>query len=365
MTRLGDIDTRTAGRWLALVLALLGLIWLVYVVIEPFLISLAWAGILVYITWPLYQKLSALLGGRPALSAALLTLMLTLVLVLPALALFVSLAREAPQTYMRLKDLIEHAPQTVPVLLREVPWVSQTLLDFWNQYSHNTPDVQAQMLRWLGKGSGYLTPILGGVGRTIAKTVIMLFSAYFLYRYGEELLSQIRTVSVSLIGGRARAYLAAVGDTVRAVVYGFILTAVAQGLLAGLGYWVAGVEAPVMFTLLTILIALVPFGTPFMWGGISLSLIAQGHTVEGVGLLIWGAAVVSWVDNLIRPLVISNAIKISFLLVMFGVLGGLAAFGVVGLFAGPVILAIAMAVWREWIEEVRASKAKVNPTQAG
>ena len=139
--------------------------------------------------------------------------------------------------------------------------------------------------------------------------------------------------------------------------------AIAGFINPGLWFVGLGLEAAVLFTLLTMLIALVPFGTPFVWGGISLTLIAQGHTVEGVGLLIWGAVVVSWVDNLIRPLVISNAIKISFLLVMFGVLGGLTAFGVVGLFIGPVVLAIAMAVWREWIEEVRTSKTKAQATQ--
>ena len=136
------------------------------------------------------------------------------------------------------------------------------------------------------------------------------------------------------------------------MVYGILLTAIAQGLLAGLGYWVAGVPAPVLLTLVTILLALVPFATPFVWGGVAVWLLVQGHTLEAIGLAVWGTLVISWVDNLIRPLVISSATKISFLLVMFGVLGGLAAFGFVGLFIGPVILAILLAVWREWLEGV-------------
>ena len=101
---------------------------------------------------------------------------------------------------------------------------------------------------------------------------------------------------------------------------------------------------------ITALIAMIPFGTPFVWGSIGLWLLASGDTIAGIGLLLWGALVVSWVDNLVRPLVISSATRIPFLLVMFGVLGGLAAFGLVGLFLGPVVLAVLMAVWREWIE---------------
>ncbi len=102
---------------------------------------------------------------------------------------------------------------------------------------------------------------------------------------------------------------------------------------------------------MTALIAMVPFGTPIAWGSIAILLLLSGDTTAGVGLLLWGALVVSSVDNVIRPLVISNATRIPFLLVMFGVLGGLAAFGLVGLFLGPIILAVLMAVWHEWLEE--------------
>ena len=156
------------------------------------------------------------------------------------------------------------------------------------------------------------------------------------------------------VGARVDAYLAAVGVTTQAVVYGLVLTALAQGTLAGLGYWAAGVEAPVLLAALTVLVALIPFATPFVWGSIGVWLLLQGQLAAGVGLLLWGVLVVSWVDNLIRPLVISRATSIPFLLVMFGVLGGLAAFGLVGLFLGPVILAVLMAVWREWLEEQAA-----------
>lgn len=143
------------------------------------------------------------------------------------------------------------------------------------------------------------------------------------------------------------------GATTQAVVYGIGLTALAQASLAGIGYAVAGTPNPLLLTLITLIVALIPFGTPFAWGGVSVWLLSNGHTTQGIGLALWGIFVISWVDNLIRPIVISGATKIPFIIIFIGVLGGLTAFGFVGLFMGPVILAIALAVWREWISQHR------------
>ena len=138
---------------------------------------------------------------------------------------------------------------------------------------------------------------------------------------------------------------------------GLLLAAMAQGLLAGLGYWAAGVRAAVFWGVATAVVALIPFGAPLIWGSIGLWLLLQGQVSAGIGLLLWGALAVSWVDNLVRPWVISGVAKTPFQLVLFGVLGGLAAFGLIGLFVGPVVLAILLALWREWDNantEVRA-----------
>ena len=124
-----------------------------------------------------------------------------------------------------------------------------------------------------------------------------------------------------------------------------------QALLASLSYIVADVPNPMVLTLVTFVFALIPFGPPVAYGSVALWLFSQGQTVEAAGVLIWGVAIVSSADNVIRPLVISGATKIPFLLIMFGVLGGLASFGLVGLFIGPVILAVLLAIWKEWLQE--------------
>jgi predicted PurR-regulated permease PerM len=149
-------------------------------------------------------------------------------------------------------------------------------------------------------------------------------------------------------------YLKAIGQTVRAVVYGLLLAALVQGVLVGLGYWLAGAGAPVFLAALTTVCGLIPFAAPTIWAGVVLWLLAQGNTVAAIGLFVWGALVMSWTDHIVRPFLISREAEIPFLVVLFGVLGGLAAFGLVGLFVGPVILAVLLAIWREWLHEIQS-----------
>jgi len=201
--------------------------------------------------------------------------------------------------------------------------------------------------------SSRLRVVAGGIGRNVAKFGLAVFALFFLYRHGDSVLMQFRGVATRWLGESARGYIQAVGVTVRAVVFGIVLTALAQGLLAGLGYWVAGVSAPVLWGVITALVSLIPFVGPVVWIGLSLGLLAHGETQAALGLFLWGALVVSWVDNLIRPLVISGPTKIPFLLVFLGVLGGLNAFGLIGLFLGPVLLAVSVAIWHEWLVHAR------------
>ena len=156
-----------------------------------------------------------------------------------------------------------------------------------------------------------------------------------------------------LLGPRVHHYLLAIEQTVKAVVYGLVLAAVVQGVLVGLGYWLAGAGAPVFLAALTTVCGLIPFAAPAVWGGVVLWLFMKSSTVAAVGLLIWGTIVMGWTDHIVRPFLISREARIPFLVVMFGVLGGLAAFGLVGLFVGPVILAVLLAIWREWQLESR------------
>ena len=347
-----DIDSPLARRIAAfafLVLIFGATFW----VLSPFFAALAWAGILAYVTWPLHQRLHRLLPERDNLVAFLMTLGVAATLLLPLLwVMFTLLSDVATVSALLRKVSIEGLP-ALPSAVRDWPGGSWLLA----QYSKIEGDPEWVRLQLAALGlsdTSTLKAIAGGIGRNAAKFGIAVFALFFLYRHGDSVLTQFRRVATRWLGESVRGYILAVGVTVRAVVFGIVLTALAQGVLAGLGYWVAGISAPALWGAITALISLIPFVGPVVWIGLSLNLLAHGDTQAALGLFLWGALVVSWVDNLIRPLVISGPTQIPFLLVFLGVLGGLNAFGLIGLFLGPVLLAISVAIWREWLVHKRS-----------
>jgi predicted PurR-regulated permease PerM len=338
-------------RRLILGLLLAALLLLAYRVLHLFLVPVAWALILAYVSWPAYRRLRDRLPGRPTLSALLMTGLLSLLFALPLIWLIDLLRVELPEGYRTLIAYLSQGPEALPPSLAGLPWLGEQLQTLMERLAGDRDALGQQLGEWVQPRIDEIGRLLGDVGRNLIKFGLALLTVFFIYRDGDVLLHQTRQVMQRFVGQRARPYLAAVGDTTRAVVYGLVLTALAQGLLAGFGYWAAGLRAPVLLGAVTAIIALIPFGPPLIWAPLGIWLLLDNQFLAGIGLLLWGALVVSWVDNLIRPLVISTATRVPFLLVMFGVLGGIAAFGLVGLFLGPVIIAVLLAVWREWLEE--------------
>jgi predicted PurR-regulated permease PerM len=328
-----------------------GLLLLGYAVLHLFIVPVAWAIIVAYATWPLFLRLRGSLARYPSVSAFLMTMLLTAAFVLPALWIAILLRGEIGSAIAALTAQIRQGPPALPEFIRALPWLGDYLQEVVDDVVSDPDSFREQMTRWVSQGADHLVGLVGDVGRNAAKLGFALITLFFLFRDGETVLNQVHRVLYRFLGARIDNYLSAVGNMTKAVVWGLVATALAQGFVAGLGYWWAGMPGPVLLGAITALIALIPFGTPFAWGAVAAWLLIRGDTVAGLGLIAWGVLVVSWVDNLVRPLVISNATRIPFLLVMFGVLGGLAAFGLVGLFLGPVILAVLMAVWREWMEE--------------
>ncbi|MBE0614229.1 MAG: AI-2E family transporter [Burkholderiales bacterium] len=343
-------DASAITRRVILTLLLGVLFVLGYLVLSWFIAPAVWAAILAYVTWPAYKRLRHLMRGYAMSSALVMTLLLTTAFVLPLLWLIILMQREFVIAYQAASAYMADGPHRLPDFVAGLPWIGERLQDFLNQITTDPVALREQLTSWARQWQGQLGDLIGGVGRNAVKLGFALLTVLFVYRDGESLLDQVQRVLRRFLGGRVDGYVVAIGHTTTAVLYGLVLTALAQGLLAGVGYWFAGVRAPVLFGAFTALIALMPFGTPFVWGSLGAWLLFSGNTLEGIGLLLWGTLVVSSVDNLIRPLVISSATQIPFLLVMFGVIGGLAAFGLIGMFIGPVIVAVLLAVWREWLE---------------
>ena len=333
---------------LGLFLALLGTA--VALVLAPFVVSMLWAGILAFASWPLYARLLRGLGGRAWPAALCMTLFMSAIVVLPTLWLMLLLRADFGQLADHLAAELAAGRLRPPAFVADLPVVGQDIADWLNAVLAEPARLKTELKALFGRLDTEALGVLGGVGRNLAKLVFALLTLFFVYLGGQSLAGQVRTLLSGLMGARADGYIEAVASTTRAVVYGIVVTALVQGAVAGLGYWVAGLPAPVTLTAVTVLLALIPFGTPLVWGTAALWLLFTGQTTAGVGLLLWGTLAVSWMDNIVRPMFLSRAGNIPFILALFGVLGGLAAFGMVGLFLGPVILAVALAVWREWLE---------------
>jgi len=344
---------RTLTRRAVLGIFIAGLLVLSYQVLQFFLVPVAWAGILAFVTWPLHARLVRAAPSLPNLTALAMTVALAAAFVMPVVWLVAVIKTDFWAAYLMLRDEFSIEKLRVPDFIRAIPWLGDQLQSLLDRLAGDREAMRNQVLVWMEPWLGKIGVIAGNLTHMVANMGLALLTVFFFYRDGVVLAHQFGRVLRLFVGRRAQRYVRAIGDTTKAVVYGIVLTAIAQGTLAGLGYWVAGLRAPALLGGVTALIALVPFGTPFAWGTAGVWLLMTGETVAGIGLLLWGGLVVSSVDNLIRPLVISSATRIPFLLVMFGVIGGLVAFGPVGLFLGPVVLAVLLAVWHEWLEGAR------------
>jgi predicted PurR-regulated permease PerM len=356
---LADLPTAPWFRRLLVAALILGIVLLTFSVLRPFVVPLIWGAILSYVSWPLQQRIVRWVRGRKGLAALLTTMLVTLAIVVPLVWLVLMVRVEAVNGYAKVQAFLASKP-SLPPALHDLPWIGAWAQGMLEQLSADPTAIREQLVMTLEQSSIEMSKLIGGVGRNAAKLFFAVLSMFFLLRDGPRLVREARAILEGILGPRVHDYLDAIGATTQAVVYALILGAIAQGTVAGIGYFFAGVEAPVLMGAITVLVALIPFGAPLVWGSLALWMLVNGHVGHGIFLMVWGLLIVSWVDNLVRPMVISNATRMPFLLVVFGVLGGVLAFGLVGLFIGPVLLAVSLAIWREWLEEHQQKEEAVG-----
>lgn len=337
-------------RLLALTLLTILMI-LCFQVVKFFISPAIWGAILAYITFPLYRFFHQKVLLSPTLSALIMTVSISLMIGIPLVVGVFFLQQEVVAFYGMAIHRLQAGYVDLPDNIKNLPIVGQQIKNLLWEINKDPEASMMAVRAWVQSHLYYGKIAFDVAFKNLAKLGMALMTLFFFYRDGKSLMRQIRQALRNIVGDRIDDYINSVGATTQAVIYGIGLTALAQALLAGFGYIMAGTPNPILLTLLTFVAALIPFGTPFAWGGVALWLLSQGHTTEGIGLSLWGILVISWVDNLIRPIVISGATKIPFIIIFIGVLGGLTAFGFVGLFIGPVVLAIGLAVWREWISQ--------------
>lgn len=337
-----------------------GLLLLSLTVLKYFIVPLLWAAIIAYSTWGIYQRIDRACGQRRTLSALVMTALVMLMVGVPVILGILILQNEGQTLIQHLQQQLNAGRLRVPAALERLPMIGSTITRLLNDLNQDPQAAIAMVKRWLQMHLGYGRYVLSGIVRNLGKFLLTLFSLFFLYRDGETLVAQFKRAIELIIGQRVHDYFVTISDTVRAVVYGIGLTAIAQALLAGVSYVAAGMSNPLLLTLMTFMLALVPFGPPMAYGSVALWLFSQGQTNAAIGVFLWGVLVVSSADNVIRPLVISGATQIPLLFIMFGVLGGIASFGLLGIFLGPVILAVLLAVWREWLHQTHLDTPSIR-----
>ena len=331
-------------------------------VVQPFIGAILFAGVLVMSTWPAFVRLRDRWGGRSSLAALALVAGMVVAIALPvalaAQSLIVHSAGvvEAVRSFLDRRDSLE-----LPAFVVQIPFLGPWLSDYWQLLLGSREELVALAKRLADPAKTMFLAMGAAAGQGLIQVLIALFVAFFFYRDGERVRRLVLEGTARLAGPDSGLVLISTAQgAVRGVVYGLLGTALAQAVVAVIGFWIAGVPGAMLLGALTFVLSLVPMGPVLIWGGAAAWLYAHGQTGWSIFMVIYGVAVISSVDNFVKPILMSRAGNLSMLLVVLGVFGGAIAFGFIGLFVGPALLAVGWNLLKRWLdaEEVEAATAK-------
>lgn len=345
--------TKQVTTWFLIAVAGAAL-YLCYRIAEPFLNPIFAAIVLAIVFYPLHARIEALIP-RPNVAATISTILVMLVVAIPAVLLGVAVTRELGELYQSLSEKSAAQGGLSPYLMHLI----EAPLNLIGRYIDiSRLDVRSTLLGWVNQVSRYLVAVgaraISNIFSLILGIVVVFFTLFFLFRDGLRI--QQRTAALlPLSDQQARRLATGISGTIVASVYGGIAVGLAQGLLTGLAFWAMGLSSPVVWGLVAAMASLVPVvGTGMVWAPAAVVLLMGGHWVKALILVGWGAAVVAQVDALVRPYVVSGRAKMHNLLIFFALLGGVKAFGIMGLFIGPVVVSVTIAVLN-MLGEINAS----------
>lgn len=325
------------------------------VVLFPFVTALLWAMVLTFSTWPLYTRLHNSVGARKTLAAALMTVAAALVLLAPFAIVAAGLADNAAELIEALRGLIADGLPDPPSWVLGLPLIGERLDDYWRGLVHDHNRLIEALKATIVSGRAVLVTGGGYLVAGVLQLGLSVLVAFFLFRDGEAVGASVQRAAARVGGPGGRHLLEVAGQTVNSVVYGILGTALAQGVLAGIGFLIAGVPGALLLGMATFFLSVVPVGPPLIWGPAAIWLFYQGSIGWSIFVVLWGVLVVSMVDNFLKPMIISRGSSLPFILVFLGVLGGVFAFGFIGVFLGPTLLAVGYRVLNEWIDGARGA----------
>ncbi|MDQ1901344.1 AI-2E family transporter [Paracoccus sp. WLY502] len=345
------ISDISAARWL-----LVFIIAAAAYFFHGFLVPVLAATIITFASWSLSRSVQRGLGIDRTTTAALFVLVIVLFLVVPITMALLYAFRELQQwIYWVFEVNANGAP--APLWMVDLPRIGDWIDEQWSRHI-GRPGAIAELVQ-LTSGetiASIYRSILaaGNVAFHLALNLLfMLIALFIFYRDGDKIAGQIDVIGARILPRRWERLSRVVPLTISATVTGMTLIAMGEGVVLGIAYWIAGVPSPVTLGVITGFMALIPGGAPLCFTLVSIYLVASGSALAGVLLFVWGSVELFIVDKTIRPVLVGGPVKMPFLPTFFGLVGGVKTMGIVGLFVGPVLMALLVAIWREWLREIR------------
>jgi len=339
------INTNQIARITTISLLIVGCIFVLY----PFMAAMLFAAIICVFTWPLYHRIWELFGRRDMLAAATMTLLLLIAMILPMAYLATNLADSATLLLDEAQAVLQSMQPVAPVWLKNLPIVGAPLAESWQRVIVSHEELMHLLNQYAEPIRVFLLQVVQVVMGGFVQLVLVVFVAFFFYRDGAKLAAAATTIVRRLGGELGQEMLELSCNTVKGVMLGVFGTALAQASVGLFGFWLAGAPAPLLLALATFFLSVIPVGPPLVWGGTSLWLFNHGDQGWAIFLLVYGLLVISMVDNIVKPILISHSSHLPLLLVVLGVLGGILMFGFIGIFLGPTLLAVGLTLVSHWV----------------
>jgi predicted PurR-regulated permease PerM len=354
-----DMTRITLG--VLLILALMGSsLW----VVRPFLPATVWAAMVVIATWPLMKQVEARLWGKRSLAVVVMTIAFLLVLIVPLWVSVGTLVEHADDIASFATGLATQALPQPPAWVENLPLVGTRIADTWREFVGLKPEeMTGRLLPYARTAGGWLAAQAGGVGMMLVHFLLTALIAAILYANGEAGATSVLRFARRVAGDRGENAAILAAKAVRAVALGVVVTALVQSVLAGIGLWISGVPYAGVLTAVIFIACIAQIGPTVVLVPCVVWLYWKGDPVWGTVLLVW-TLIVGFMDNFLRPFLIKRGADLPLLLILVGVIGGLLSFGVIGLFVGPVLLAVTYTLLQSWVSDIdRPAPSSEPPTR--
>ncbi|MEI8362055.1 MAG: AI-2E family transporter [Betaproteobacteria bacterium] len=318
-------------------------------VLRPFMAAILFAAIICLFTWPLYHRVWQSLGKRDTLAAIVMTLLLLIALILPMAYLAANLAESAAMLLNEMEKVFHNLQPLAPDWVRSLPLIGDQATDFWERATESHDELMKLLQQYYEPMRAFSLQAVQLVAGGFVQLLLVVFVAFFFYRDGMRLAPNVIAMVRRLGGALGEEMLLLSCNTVKGVMLGIFGTALAQAAVALVGFLFAGAPMPLLLALATFFLSVIPVGPPLIWGGAALWLFSHGEHGWAIFLALYGLLAISSVDNVVKPILISHSSHLPVLLVVLGVLGGALAFGFIGIFLGPTLLAVGLTLITHWI----------------